>query len=202
LANTSESFKAALDGKSVPILPLDNKWYRLMSRLDKTDSMSALEEEIKELLKRQGKLNTLCKEIKKKKNRLLNEMVGNMDAEDARELQEQGKAQVEEYNAQMEAYQDELLDLPKLINEKNYLLMLETMALCYEALHTNSEKIMQISEWIDNIRIELKKNIVKKQESELKNQEMYAYMHDIFGPDVIDIFDMQYNPETEHNIKM
>lgn len=173
-----------------------------MSRLDKTDSMSALEEEIKELLKRQGKLNTLCKEIKKKKNRLLNEMVGNMDAEDARELQEQGKAQVEEYNAQMEAYQDELLDLPKRINEKNYLLMLETMALCYEALHTNSEKIMQISEWIDNIRIELKKNIVKKQESELKNQEMYAYMHDIFGPDVIDIFDMQYNPETEHNIKM
>ena len=86
-----------------------------------------------------------------------------MDAEDARELQEQGKAQVEEYNAQMEAYQDELLELPKLINEKNYLLMLETMALCYEALHTNSEKIMQISEWIDNIRIELKKNIVKKQ---------------------------------------
>ncbi|MBE5896105.1 MAG: hypothetical protein E7285_10660 [Lachnospiraceae bacterium] len=202
MANTSESFKAALDGKNVPILPLDNKWYCLMSRLDKTDSMSALEEEIKELLKRQGKLNTLCKEIKKKKNRLLNEMVGNMDAEDARELQEQGKAQVEEYNAQMEAYQDELLDLPKLINEKNYLLMLETMALCYEALHTNSEKIMQISEWIDNIRIELKKNIVKKQESELKNQEMYAYMHDIFGPDVIDIFDMQYNPETEHNIKM
>ena len=24
---------------------------------------------------------------------------------------------------------------------------------------------------------------------------MYAYMHDIFGPEVIEIFDMTYNPD-------
>ena len=27
------------------------------------------------------------------------------------------------------------------------------------------------------------------------NQELYSYMHDIFGPDVIDIFDMKYDPK-------
>ena len=29
---------------------------------------------------------------------------------------------------------------------------------------------------------------------ELKNQEIYTYMHDIFGASVIDLFDMKYNP--------
>ena len=37
--------------------------------------------------------------------------------------------------------------------------------------------------------------MIRKQEREWLNQEMYAYMHDIFGPEVIEIFDMTYNPD-------
>ncbi len=44
------------------------------------------------------------------------------------------------------------------------------------------------------IRIELKKNVVRKQEYEISNQEIYSYMHDIFGAEVVDLFDMKYNP--------
>ena len=29
---------------------------------------------------------------------------------------------------------------------------------------------------------------------ELENHDLYAYMHDIFGAEVIDLFDMKYNP--------
>ena len=28
---------------------------------------------------------------------------------------------------------------------------------------------------------------------------MYSYMHSIFGPDVIDVFDMKYNPKNVLN---
>ena len=28
---------------------------------------------------------------------------------------------------------------------------------------------------------------------------MYSYMHSIFGPDVIDMFDMKYNPQNVLN---
>ena len=56
-------------------------------------------------------------------------------------------------------------------------------------------EIEKIAEWIAKIRIELKKNVIRKQEREWLNQEMYAYMHDIFGPEVIEIFDMTYNPD-------
>ena len=42
------------------------------------------------------------------------------------------------------------------------------------------------------MRIELKKKVIRKQEKERKNQALYSYMHDIFGADVIEIFDMKY----------
>ena len=40
-----------------------------------------------------------------------------------------------------------------------------------------------------------KKKIIRKQEKEQQNQELYHYMHAIFGAEVINIFDMKYNPE-------
>ena len=33
------------------------------------------------------------------------------------------------------------------------------------------------------------------------NHRLYSYMHDIFGADVIEIFDMQYNPEDKYGNK-
>lgn len=42
------------------------------------------------------------------------------------------------------------------------------------------------------IRVELKKRLIRKQEMEQMNQELYSYMHDIFGAEVIEIFDMKY----------
>ena len=44
-------------------------------------------------------------------------------------------------------------------------------------------------------RRELKKKLVRKQEKEDVNNGLYAYMHDIFGADVIELFDMQYQAQ-------
>jgi hypothetical protein len=32
---------------------------------------------------------------------------------------------------------------------------------------------------------------------EIKNQEIYSYMHDIFGAEVIEIFDLKYKEENK-----
>ena len=61
----------------------------------------------------------------------------------------------------------------------------------------NGEQIEQIDEWINQMRIELKKNVVRKQQKELYNQELYTYMHDIFGPDVMELFDLKYQPKLK-----
>ena len=200
MSRTDDVYKPALSGKKIPLLPLDNKWYKLMSGYTMTEQMVADEEEIKELLKKQGRLNTSLKELKKKKNHLMAQIVGNMD-EEAGSTMDDIKQQIEECNRTMDEYMDELIDIPKLLNEINYRLMLGTMELCYDSIKANTDAINEIGDWIDNIRKELKLNVVRKQEKEYKNQQIYSYMHDIFGADVIDIFDMKYNPESEHVIK-
>ena len=196
-----EVYTPALSGRNIPILPLDNKWYKLMYGLEKTPEMQANEDKVKELLKKQGKLTTDCKRIKKEKARLMQEIVDGMDSEQSDEIQNKNKKLIEECNSLYDQYQEELLDLPREIDKYNLELMLDTMEQCYEVIGSNTEKINEISDWITETRIELKKNIIRRQEKELKNQDMYQYMHDIFGPEVIDLFDMKYNPETEHVIK-
>ena len=50
------------------------------------------------------------------------------------------------------------------------------------------------------MRIDLKKNIIKKQNREINSKEIYSYMHDIFGAQIIDIFDLkQEEQETDSN---
>ena len=36
-------------------------------------------------------------------------------------------------------------------------------------------------------------------EKEMMNHQLYSYMHDIFGAEVIEIFDMKYNPDQRES---
>ncbi len=201
MSRTDDVFKPALSGKRIPIISLDNKWYKLMAGIEHTPHMQELEDKLKELLKRQGKINTESKEMRARKAKLMEEIVGVMDEQGGKEKQADYSTQINALNQKLEEYQDELLDLPKEINEVNFELMLDTMEICYQQIAENTQRINEISSWIADMRVELKKNVVRKQEAELKNQQIYSYMHDIFGAEVIDIFDMKYNPETEHVVK-
>ena len=64
-----EVFLNALKGKKIPILTLDNKWYRLLDEKGQTKA-GQLIEELNELLRRQGKLNTGLKDIKRLKKKM------------------------------------------------------------------------------------------------------------------------------------
>ena len=63
--NRLDKFKTALNGVKVPILVLDKKWYILRQKAGTTNEINALEKELKELLKRQGKLTNDLNSIKK-----------------------------------------------------------------------------------------------------------------------------------------
>jgi len=199
-----EVYKPALNGKKIPTLTLDNKWHRLFTQTKSTPEIKVYEEQLNDLLKRQGKLNTEVKEVKKIKTKLMNEIVEKMDTLNGAEplpeenqYLEDHKRLINECNEKLDMHQDELLDLPKEIDEVNYQLMLETMESCYETLRKNTKDIDEIAEWVAKIRVELKKKLIYKQEKEIMNQELYAYMHDIFGANVIEIFDMKYNPSEK-----
>ena len=199
-----EAFEQALKGKRIPILTLDNKWYKLLTEEARAE-VASLEEELNAFLKRQGKLNNDVKNIKRLKKKLMGEIVSLVDEaeqegkEDAPQKIEQNKKLVEDCNQRLEGYQDELLELPREIEQANFKLMLATMDYCYDAMQENGADIQEIAQWVTEVRIELKKRLIRKQEMEQRNNAIYSYMHDVFGAEVIEIFDMKYNPDQRES---
>ena len=62
-----EDFRTAIQNKQVPLLVLDQKWHRLFAIKGKPENVAACEQELNELLKKQGHLNNEIRELKKLK---------------------------------------------------------------------------------------------------------------------------------------
>ncbi len=200
MAGSEEKFKEALKDKQIPILTLDNKWHKLFGRLSATKEIQRLEKELNNLLKRQGKLTNEIKDLKRIKNNLLTDIMSNMegieqdtDASVDKKLSD-NKRLVNEVNEKVESHEDELLEIPHELDAVNRELMLRTMELCYDKLSQNTDEIEEIADWIREMRVALKTNIIKKQDKEINNSELYGYMHNIFGRGVLELFDMRYEP--------
>lgn len=194
--------KTALAGKNIPLLTLDNKWHKLIPPAEKTQQMRALEEKLNELVKRQGKVTTDGKDIVKIKKKLMGEVLVIADAlkkdpynQKLLKDMEEHERLLKECNEKISVYEGEKTGLPAEIDKVNRKLMMATMEICYRRLRENAREITSLDNWINQMRRELKKKAVRKQEMEELNHKTYAYMHDIFGADVIELFDRKYHPE-------
>ncbi|SEF39989.1 hypothetical protein SAMN02910276_00072 [Butyrivibrio sp. Su6] len=208
MAKSDEVYMSALEGKSIPILTLDNKWHQLFTQTEMTPEIEQLADQLNALVERDGKIRSETKDIKKLKKKLLGEIVplrdkanksGNSAAIE-KEIQDRTRL-INDCNDRLDSHQDELLDLSREIYDVDYKLMIETMKVCYETLHENTDYIKTMDEWISKVRIELKKNVIRLQETEMENYNLYSYMHQIFGPEVIEIFDLKYDPDRRHPIR-
>lgn len=202
--NNEKEFQKALKNKNVPILVLDQKWHRLFAIHGKTVVIKELEAGLNALLARQGKLNTELRELKRLKNKTMDSIVQNMEgtAEKAHNTVSEKKLEenrrlMDEINEKMEAYEEELMEIPKQIHDTNESLMLESMDYFYEKIRVNQTESLEIEEWIKQVRVDLKKNIIRKQNRDINNREIYAYLHDILGAEVLDLFDIKYEEEVE-----
>lgn len=205
MAKTEEEFEHALIGRKIPILTLDNKWYQLFTKSEFTAEIKDMESELNSLIKRQGKISDENREIKKLKNKLMDdivvladELVRDPSSKRLEKKQEECKRLLAECNEKLDANEEEMIELPRQISKLNRKLMIETMEVCYRKLQKDTDELNKIEEWIGGIRRELKKKIIRKQEKEAKIHRFYSYMHDIFGADVIELFDMQYDPEERY----
>ena len=202
MSKRNDLFQSALTGKRIPILTLDNKWHKIFTQKKPDKKLKRLEDELNELLKKQGKLTGEVKEIKKLKKKLMDGIVANAseasvenDEKAVRKAQESTRL-IDECNEKLEEYEEELLELPREIDKVNKELMLLTMDICYDRLKENEQRIEEDARWVSEVREELKRRLVRKQEMEQANQELYSYLHDIFGAEVIELFDLKYEEDT------
>ena len=82
-------------------------------------------------------------------------------------------------------------------------LLIACMQVCYTELSDNTERIEQAEAEITALREQLKNTILHKQDMEMRNTEVYKYMHNLLGPDVVEIFDRDHrvwrgNMEENH----
>ncbi len=202
-----KDFGKALKQKKVPILVLDQKWHRLFALTGKPDTVTRVERDLTDFLEQQGQLNNDLKDMKKLKKKLMEEIVANMEGTHAEKFGaaeskrlEENRRMIDELNEKIEASEDLLLELPSKIKEKNEELMIESMEYCYTRLRMNMQEADDIAEWIVRIRKELKINIIKKQNREINSRQIYSYMHDIFGMEVLNLFDLK-NEEVEERLE-
>ena len=100
MARRDDRYVQAIDGKKIPILTLDQKWHRLFTQTGVSAEIKRKEEKVNELLKKQGGLQTRQKDIKRLKNKLMQEVLSSMEGEEkpkGRSREENGKL-IEECN--------------------------------------------------------------------------------------------------------
>jgi len=188
-----KDFSAALSKIKIPILILDQKWHRLFALGGKPDNVKVLEAKENDLIKHEAELKQELKDLKKVKENLMASVMSNMEGTSdlvSKKLDDD-KRLLEECKERIASNEDELLDLPNKIDETNRELMMASMEFCYDKLRTNSNEAEEITEWIKDIRVKLKKNVIRKHNREINNKEIYSYMHDVFGMEVLNLFDMQ-----------
>ena len=207
MAKDNKVYMSALEGKKIPILTLDNKWHQLFTQTEMSPEIKELADQLNALVERDSKLRGETKDIKKLKKKLLGEIVPLRDKAGKsgdpaieKEIQDRTRL-ISECNDRIDSYSEELTELSREIYDADYKLMVETMNVCYERLHDNTEYILELDDWVSKVRGELKKNIIHMQEAELENDNLYSYMHQIFGPEVMEIFDLKYDPNRRHPIR-
>lgn len=195
---TIDDVKKNVAYKQLPLVILDERWHKLFPEEEKTAHIKELEHMLGELLKRQGKITNDIKSVKAIKSKLMQEILNNADNMELSEAKRQklmnrDQKLILEAKEKLEKLEEEELELPGKIRDCNIALVIEGVQVCYNRIHQNYDDIQLLGKWINEARIELKKKVLIKQDKELKNNEIYSYMHDILGPEMMEVFDTTTN---------
>lgn len=191
---TIEDVKKNVAYKQLPILILDERYHTLFKKVEKSQEILRLEKKLSELMKRQGQINNDLKAVKKIKADLMKSIVDNADnagmSDSKRQkLMNNNQRLILEAKEKIEKLQDEELVIPSKIRDANIELAIAVVELCYKRIRQNYDDIQVLGKWINEMRIELKKKILIKQDKEIMNTEIYTYMHDILGHEMMEVFD-------------
>ena len=191
-------FLESLQNRQIPLLPLDARWHELFPDFRKTNRIKALEKRLNKLIQKQGQTNNDLKEYEKAKKVLMKNIVDNMT--DGHEVDSPIRSMKQDRNQKLladlkdkrEKAEQLVCELPTEIEQANRELLVECMRVCYQELMDNTHEIEAINEWVKATRERLKDEILKKQDMEMRNTQMYKYMHNLLGAEVVEIFDREH----------
>ncbi len=183
--------------KNTHLLVLDQKWHELFN--DKKPSrIKTIEKEVNDLLKKQGTYNTELKEYSTLKKKMMDEIVESMkeayDDKDKTALKqmEKNKKYIDQINKKLEHHQKELTDIPEKISEANKKLVNATMKNFYHTMIDSKKQATLLEQEVKDIKEKIKEVIIRRDEAKGLHQQLYGYIHDVVGPDIIEQYDKYY----------
>lgn len=189
--NTTENIpvEELLKGKKIPILVLDQRWHKLFPGGEKPAEIQALEKELNELLKEQGKRVNTIKGLKTGKKKLMDAIVSGMNEENSDKKKEKQQKLLLETKERIETESERLLDLPYEIKNANERLLVTGIRYCYDKWKNRSEELADLSDEIDIMREQLKAKVAYKVDLEESIDSTYSLMHALLGREVMNLFD-------------
>ena len=181
----------------LPILILDET-FNYVFKNKKTERMLELEEEIKELLKEQGRLNEQCGRLEKSKKIRLSKILnlsGELNEKNSSAAEEMGKNQntVGLINDEIENMKKRLSQLPLIIDEKNYELFSEAVKISYNDVSKISSKIKKLEPELQKLRAKLKEKTDIKDVLDDEYKEKSLFLRKFIGHEGIQILDERFD---------
>lgn len=198
------SLRKVLLRSRLPLLILDERYYKLFPEEKKTDKIKALERRLNDLVKGQGRINTDMEDLRRLKKKLMEEVISNMGestkatARMQQKKQEKLQEMIIEINEKLADGETAIESRPGEITEANVDLLLECMRVWYRRLDENSAGIMEADLWIEQVRDELKHKLLVKQDMEMENERIYSYMHTLLGPEIMEKVDSGYEKKYKN----
>ncbi len=192
-------YMQALQNKKLPLLVLDPQWHELFPEYRKTSEIKKREKRLNSLIQERGQASNNIKEYDKAKKAIMDNIVYNMtdgnEPDSFLKIRKQEKNQklMEDLNVKISEAEELQRTLPDEIQSANKELLIESMKVCYEELTANSDMIRELDDWIKEARDILKERILQKQDMEMRNEQMYKYMHNLLGAHTVEIFDRYHH---------
>lgn len=183
--------------KNTHLLVLDQKWHELFKQ-NKSLKVQGIEKRLNNLLKEQGMLNTERKEYQKLKQKMMDEIVQGMgglnDANDKKAYKAMGqnKKYIEQINTKLKHHEERLQELPQLIIDTNKELVNITMKTFYQTMIERRIKAEKLDVDVKRLREEIKEAVIQRDEAKEYHQQLYGYIHDVVGPEIIEQYDKYY----------
>lgn len=181
-----ELILAKIKNLRLPLLTLDQKWYRLFSG-KKPKNIEQTESELNEVIKSQGRIKDEKAKLNKIKKKLMQEIMANMNlTEESDGYKRMGKYRdlIQEANDKLVLLENDELDIPDLLREKNAQLAYETMELFYDDISDDLEEIVELEESMKELRNELRQKTELYEKKIRQTKNITNYFDNLLGPDI------------------
>lgn len=175
------------------IVVLDDQWHKLMEGR-RNLRIRQLEGKLNRLLKEQGKVNTEYEGYKKLKQQMMEEIVANMgdESEANNSAMARKSLYIRDINKKFDQYEKKKAELPDQIEEVNTQLLTESMMVLYKEMVSLKDRQKSLEQEIDDRREALNAMVARKKESDATITELYGFMHDVAGFEVIEQMDRHF----------